>query len=123
MTTTRNQKYRVPAALVCYLLGWAVPEVFEQAVLELYVMQLNALPELRVQLPMSEGEVRSIAHYLDSVDQLPHFISGVVTANRPYEGPDVQALRSEILKDYAASVFFNKHNPDPPSVAHSWKPS
>ena len=114
MTTTRNQKYRVPEALVCNLLGWSLPEVFEQAVHELYVMQLTALPELRVQLPFSELEVRNIATHMDCQGQLPLYNSGVIIANRPYEGPDVDALRRKILEDYAQTVFSNKHNPDPP---------
>ena len=114
MTTTRNQKYRVPEALVCHLLGWCLPEMFEEAVHELYVMQLTALPELNVQSPLSETEVRCIAHHLDTTDNLTQFTSGVVVANRPYEGPDVEAIRSKLLEDYSDSVFSNKHNPGPP---------
>ena len=114
MTDTRNQKYRVPVALVVYLMGWSPAKLYDQAVTELYVMQLQALPELQFTTPLSLEEAKVLATQLDDMGQLPHFVEGVVVANRPYEGSDVESLRSKVLEEYADSVFSNKHNPDPP---------
>ena len=114
MTTTRNQKYRVPPAFIHHLCGWPSPEGFEAAINLLSSMSLSPLPEVRIGSSMSELDLQQLVHTLDSLGQLPHFVQGVMQANKPYEGGDVDRLRAKILEYYADSVFSNKPNPNPP---------
>ena len=74
MTTTRIEKYRVPAALVCYLCGWSDPEIFQTAVDFLRVMQLSALPEIRFENTMTDSDIQQLATKLDNLGQLQQFV-------------------------------------------------
>ena len=114
MRATRNQKYRLPEALICHLCQWEEPEMREQAIKYLMAMQLNPITKVRFDPGLPENEIQEIAHHLDSMGELPKFVQSVVVANEQYEGEDVETLRQQILLDYSESVFSNRHNKDPP---------
>ena len=55
-----------------------------------------------------------MAHQLHEIGHLCRFVQGVVVADRPYEGPEVEKIKNAILKDYEQTVFADKHDSDPP---------
>ena len=114
MRVTRLQKYRVPEALICHLCGWAEPERRVEAIKFLNAMQLCPIPTARFEPGLPESEINAIAHHIDMLGELPKFVASVVQANDKYPGEDVEALRQQILQDYADSVFADHHNHDPP---------
>ena len=114
MRATRNQKYRVPEALICHLCGWAEPELREKAIHHLAALQLCPLPEVRLEPSFGEADLQTLAHHLDMMGELPKFVHSVVQASAEFEGEDVAALRKTIINDYSTTVFSNHHNRDPP---------
>lgn len=95
MTTTRNMKYRVPEALVCYLCGWSEPEKRLSAINYLAAMQLNALPEVRFERGFPEEQLCAMAHHLDTMGELPKYIQSVGVAKKEYEGECVAKLKQK----------------------------
>ena len=117
MRTTRLEKYRIPEALIRYLCGWPEPHVFESTVNFINSMKLDPLPELDVKFRnerFDESAAKQLALHLHQIGHADKFVSSVVVANNPYEGPEIEKLRATILEEYHDTVFADKHNREPP---------
>ena len=55
--------------------------------------------------PLVEEDLHSIAQAIQDTHSI-NYIKGFVQSGEKMEGPDVDALRDSVLKDYASTVFF-----------------
>ena len=114
MKITRNQKFRIPEALLKFLCNFPDPEPFEAAVNFIRALQLDALAEIEGSEPFSEIDAQNLAAELHKIGQLDCFVQSVVLADKPFEGPEVEKLRQTLMDEYRDTVFADKHLSDPP---------
>ena len=86
MRVTRNQKYRIPGALVEELCGWVHPSDHLAAIKFLKVLGLEALPELDNPNRLDDDTVEEITLQLHRGKNLQNFIGSVVVASDQYGG-------------------------------------
>ena len=114
---SRHDKYRIPENLIRYLCGWPEPVLFEATCNYINCMSLDPLPDLDVKFKderFDDGATKQLALHLHKLGHIDNFVNSVIVANDPYDSPEVEKLRAQILQEYQDTVFADRHNSDPP---------
>ena len=110
---TRNQKYRVPERLVRYLCGFQNPSILHKVIKRL--RHIRAQTERKKIWGQTEDEyLEDLAKQLQSMGCAEHFVRRVVFTDGPVLGPEVDALRTQLVEEFRATVFDTKVRGPPP---------
>jgi hypothetical protein len=109
LRATRAQKYRVPEALVAYLVEGSLPTIVAEIADGLRAMALNPLPEVKFsEDPDEQGHLEDLALELiaiEGADKAQEFVARVVAAGETIPDPGVQAIIDQIVIDYQDTAF------------------
>ena len=82
------------------------PEVVREIATNLWKMGLQPTNKIRFEDENDkEGELVQLARHIATSEHAEAFVRGVVIAENPKMGPEVEALRQKFLADYKDSVF------------------
>ena len=115
MRFNQRQKFRIPEGVVRYLCNFPDPEVVREIATNLWKMGFQPTKKVRFDDEKDEEkELVQLARHIATSEHAEAFVRGVVIAENPKVGPEVEALRQKFLADYKDSVFDIKVRGPPP---------
>ena len=115
MRFNQRQKFRIPEGVVRYLCNFPDPEVVREIATNLWKMGFQPTKKVLFDDEKDEEkELVQLARHIATSEHAEAFVRGVVIAENPKVGPEVEALRQKFLADYKDSVFDIKVRGPPP---------
>ena len=99
------------------------PEVVREIATNLWKMGFQPTKKVRFDDEKDEEkELVQLARHIATSEHAEAFVRGVVIAENPKVGPEIEALRQKFLRNIGIQCSILRFEVRPPSVVHSGRP-